>query len=93
MRKRLFAILTCLLMVSFHFSYAADIKGNGKVVTRKIDVSNFDKIEFGPNMNYSGSFKDLFNNNSKKGVVMYYTQQSGASGLEITTDENIFFLS
>jgi len=92
MRKGLFVILACLLMVSFHFAYAADVKGNGKLVTRKIDVSNFDKIEFGPSLNYSGSMKNLFNNGSKGELVMYYTQKSGASELEITTDENIFSL-
>ncbi len=82
-------IIAVLLMLtcSFGIQAADKIKGNGKVVTRDIPVSEYDAIEVRVSMN--GNFFSLLGS-KKQGPVFNYKQSSGKAALQITLDENLF---
>lgn len=83
---------TALLIASFLLigitAHAAKIKGNGNVVTKEIQVSDFDKIKVGGNFS---SASNLFNSNNsdKEGHKLFYSQAKGKSKLSVTIDENL----
>ncbi|MCD7936578.1 MAG: DUF2807 domain-containing protein [Tannerellaceae bacterium] len=78
-------LVFCVCTVS-----AKSIEGNGVIVTRQLPVPDYTKIEFGKDIK-KGVFKRLFEKgNNNETLVFNYSQQPGAAGLEITTDENLF---
>lgn len=88
--KTKFAIIFALLLTCISTEIiAATIKGNGNVVTRQINVSEFEEIEIGVNIS-SGS--GIWGNRGGKSPVFHYTQSKGSASLEVTIDENLFSL-
>lgn len=79
----LFSCTACIVVVN-----AEKIKGNGKLVTKHVQISDFDKIEIGQGIN-SGS-KMLMKKGVETSPVFNYTQQKGSSSLRITIDENLY---
>ena len=70
--------------------WAEKIKGNGKVVTKEIQVAEYESVHMGSQPNRNGN---LFQSKKKSykttlAPTFYYTQSDKAS-LTITTDENL----
>ncbi|MDR1203414.1 MAG: DUF2807 domain-containing protein [Tannerellaceae bacterium] len=89
MKKRVFLFITGLLLWagSFTFLHAEKIKGNGSVITKEIQVSDFKSIAVGPGIECSSRF---FNKNTYQSPVLNYTQTTATSALSVTMDENLF---
>jgi len=59
------------------------VKGNGKITTKEIKVSDYSEIAMGSGINCP-------NNAGKKGIPTFnYSQSKGSGSLVVTTDENI----
>ena len=82
--KGLFLVLC--LVVTFTAT-AANIKGNGNVITKEISVGDFETIESGGNISFENRGLNFKKNNRHK---LNYSQQKGKSTLNITMDENLF---
>lgn len=80
-------IAAVLMLICSMGIQSAVIKGNGKVATRTIQVSEYDQIEVGVSMN--GNLFSLLNGKSAS-PVFNYTQTNGGASLQITVDENLF---
>ncbi|MDR1161323.1 MAG: DUF2807 domain-containing protein [Tannerellaceae bacterium] len=89
MKKKAFLFITGLLLWagSFTFLHAERIKGNGNVITKEIQVSDFKSITVGPGVECSNRF---FSKNTYQSPVLNFTQTTGALALSITMDENLF---
>lgn len=84
-------IILVLIYLSSIFSFAhakelVEIKGNGNVITKEIPVSEYTRIKISGNINNGN--KSLLSNRKKP--VFNYTQATGTSSLQVTTDENLF---
>ena len=66
---------------------AGNIKGNGKVITKDISISDYDQIVIGGGINCQGGTTWL---NKSVNPEFEYEQSSGKATLQITTDENLF---
>lgn len=86
--NKFFLVLIYLSSIFFftHAEEFEDIKGNGHVVTKEISVSEYKGVKVGGNINTGNSpfFVVL------KKPVFNYSQTTGTSSLQITTDENLF---
>ncbi len=82
-------ILAAMVMLacSFGIQAAEKMKGSGKVVTRTIEVSEYDVVDVRVSMN--GNFFSLLGT-KKAAPVFNYTQSSGKAALQITLDDNLF---
>ncbi|MDR0749001.1 MAG: DUF2807 domain-containing protein [Tannerellaceae bacterium] len=88
MKKRAFLFVTGLLLAgSFTFLHAEKIKGNGNVITKDIQVSDFNSVAIGPGVECNSRF---FSKNTYQSPVLNYTQTTGAFALSVTMDENLF---
>ena len=65
------------------------INGNKNIVTRTIQVDDFEEIHLGSNIE---SAKGINPFNKKNRAICNYIQTDGASSLEISMDENLFDL-
>ena len=65
------------------------INGNKNIVTRTIQVDDFEEIHLGSNIESAKSINPF---NKKNRAICNYTQTDGASSLEISMDENLFDL-
>ncbi len=77
--------LMTLGIVSCH---AKKVKGNGNIITKEIQVSDYKEIKVGQGIEHSGMSFSKKNQSPR----FNYTQQSGSAGLEITIDENLLSL-
>lgn len=87
--KTRITLLISFLCVATLAGWAADKKGNGKIVTRNISISDYDVMNIsskGINV-ISGGF---FGNKKGGEDDINYTQRSGGAKLEVTIDENLF---
>lgn len=86
--NKIFLVLIYLSSIFFftHAEAFEDVKGNGHVVTKEISVSEYRGVKVGGNINTGNSpfFAVL------KKPVFNYSQTTGVSSLQITTDENLF---
>ncbi|CAK7084695.1 MAG: hypothetical protein PARBA_03798 [Parabacteroides sp.] len=84
MKTRLFT-LVALFVLGTVTCFAA-IKGNGKVITKNIDVTDYKSLSLG------GSIKNgsWFGSNDNESPVCFYSQTTGSATLSITLDENLF---
>lgn len=88
-------ILSWLFPCIFWFSSSGEgerIKGNENIVTRTFAVEAFNRISVGDRIEYSHRIAGFnpFAKNVKRFPVFNYKQTTGASSLQITTDENLF---
>lgn len=81
--------LTAIIMAMCVTVCTAKVKGNGKLVTKDVQVAAYDKVEVGQGINCENS---LFSKREQASPVFNYTQQSGKATLRITVDENLFSL-
>lgn len=85
--------LICLLLGCTTFCMAGlkaeKIKGNGNVVTRTIQVDDFQTVKLGEQINKQ-SIGGINWTGKKQKPVFNYTQSAGAATLQITMDENLF---
>ncbi|KKB46347.1 hypothetical protein HMPREF1212_03841 [Parabacteroides sp. HGS0025] len=77
--------LMTLGIVSCH---AKKVKGNGNIITKEIQVSDYKEIKVGQGIEHGGMSFSKKNQSPR----FNYTQQSGSAGLEITIDENLLSL-
>lgn len=63
------------------------IKGNGVEITRTIELSSFNQIQYSGNIEWNSSFS---NRAKQSGPVFEYTCQPGKSSLMVTIDENLY---
>lgn len=87
MMKTNMLMTALLLLVCATGMQAAKVKGNGKVVTRDIQVAEYDQVEVGISMS-----SDLFTvlSGKKESPAFHYKQTNGKASLKITLDENLF---
>lgn len=85
MEKNVLGMLFVLLVCTVGLQ-AANVKGNGKIVTKTIPVAEYEQIEVGGNINCGGS---LFGK-KQKSPVFNYSQSTKKAELKVTTDENLF---
>jgi len=93
MRSKVLLSVIAFLVCSTCFVSAKPIKGNGKIVTKQIPLSQYTEIEFGKGINHSNqSFTVLFFVPWNRSVtpVFNYTQQTGPASVEVTIDDNLF---
>lgn len=70
--------------------HAGKLKGNGNIVTKEINVSDFAEIRIGQGIGTTG-MNGLFSWGQKyASPVFNYSQQKGNAGLKIKIDENLF---
>lgn len=79
--------LTTIIMAMCVTVCTAKVKGNGKLITRDVQVAAYDKVEVGQGINSENS---LFTKSDQVSPVFYYTQQKGKATLRVTVDENLF---
>lgn len=84
-------IILVLIYLSSMFSYIhakdlVEVKGNGHIITKVITVSDYSGVKVGGNIN-NGNSSFL---SSQKKPEFNYSQATGPSSLQITTDENLF---
>lgn len=84
--KQNLIVLAFLLICSL--TQAANVKGNGNIVTKDIQVDQYEKIELSVSQTNMNS--GFWGNTSKKNPVFNYTQTNEKSTLRVTTDENLF---
>lgn len=77
--------LMTLGIVSCH---AKRVKGNGNIITKEIQVSDYKEIKVGQGIESNGMSFSKKNQSPR----FNYKQQSGNAGLEITIDENLLSL-
>lgn len=65
--------------------HAKKVKGNGNIITKEIQVSDYNEIKVGQGIE-SGNMSFTKKNKSPR---FNYTQQSGSASLNITIDENL----
>lgn len=78
----LFSCTACITITN-----AGKIKGNGKLVTKDIRVSDFSAIEIGQGVECGST---SFMKGSDKSPVFDYSQRKGSASLKITIDENLY---
>lgn len=86
MKTKTFALVTLCLLFSIS-AQAGKIKGNGNVITKEVNVSDYESIEVGGNISNENWG---FGSGSSDTQKFHYTQKAGKSGLTITIDENLF---
>ena len=69
---------------------AKKVKGNGSIITKEVQISDFNCLELGGNISWNSN--TFFSKKENKGPVCYYTQSSGTASLIITIDENLYSL-
>ncbi|MDD4514784.1 head GIN domain-containing protein [Massilibacteroides sp.] len=84
MRTKVFILAICLFGV--FTGNAENVKGNGNIVTKEIQVGDFDKIDIGGNIVHNNK---LFSSKIKESYKLNYSQKAGTSSLTVTTDENL----
>lgn len=68
----------------------AKVKGNGKIITKEVQISDYNSLLVRGNFSWSnGSFQFM---NNKQSPAFNYSQKSGKPSLTITIDENLFSL-
>lgn len=87
--------LAVMLFSIIMAGFASDKKGNGKLITRNITVSDYNEIEIkGSCINSDNSFNKLWGNlkssENDSPQLFNYTQSSNAASLTVTIDENLF---
>ncbi|MDH6304088.1 hypothetical protein M2459_000800 [Parabacteroides sp. PF5-5] len=89
MNKKNYFLIVCVFLLTATYSsvYAAKEKGNGILVTKEIQVDDFNSIRMGPGIECNSKF---FNRSSYENPVFNYEQSSGKATLSITIDENLF---
>lgn len=83
--KKITLALVGLIAISILSCHGEKVKGNGNVITKEIQVSEYNEIKVGQGISTDGmSF-------SKKNKPPHfnYSQQAGSASLEITIDENL----
>lgn len=88
MKTKLIALISLLFVCSMA-GHAKKVTGNGQVVSQKIAISNYSELYLGENILSNSIFSFKNDNNT---IAFNYSQESGKSFLEITTDENIVSL-
>lgn len=87
MKTKLITLAT-LFFLCVTAGYAKDIKGNGTVITKDIQISDYTELRIGGNINIDGN--NFFSSKGgNKGPVFNYMQKAGKSSLQITIDENL----
>lgn len=84
-----FTLTILCLMVFSIAAYGAKVKGDGKIITKEIQLEDYDEIEIGNGIE-SGTFSFLNKGSKGKSPVVNYTCESGGAALNITIDENLF---
>lgn len=87
--KTRIALLISFLCVATVAGWAADKKGNGKMVTRSISISNYDALDIS-SKGISMSSNSMFGHGKGGEDDINYTQSDAAAKLEVTIDENLF---
>lgn len=88
MKTRLF---TCMILLSLCvIAVEAKIKGNGKIITKEVRISDYKSLSVKGNFSWANNSFQFMNN--KQGPVFNYSQKSGRSSLTVTIDENLFSL-
>ena len=85
-------LLTCMLLFASLATavQAKKVKGNGSVITKEIQISDYSTLELGGNISWNN---DLFaTKKDKQSPACLYTQNSEKATLTITTDENLISL-
>ncbi|MDR1880469.1 MAG: DUF2807 domain-containing protein [Tannerellaceae bacterium] len=82
----LFFCVSLCMMAGTCSVHAEKVKGNGSIVTKEVQVSEFKGIEFGPGIEWN----DRFFGKKSKNPVFRYSQTEGEAALEITVDENLY---
>lgn len=80
--------LVILLFLCVTAGYAEKIQGNGNIISKEIQISDYTELRIGVSINYSGN-ASLFKKENYKSPVFNYTQKTGNSTLQITIDENL----
>lgn len=88
MRAIVLAIIG-LMTLGIISCHAGKIKGNGNIVTKEINVSDFTEIRIGQGIGASG-MSGLFSWGQRySSPIFNYSQQEGSAGLKIKIDENL----
>lgn len=84
--------MVCAVFCTVSCLASERVKGNGNVVTRVIQVQDFESVYLGDGVEYSHRMNGLnpFAKNKKRFPVFNYMQTLGAVALQITMDENLF---
>lgn len=80
--------LVILLFLCVTAGYAEKVQGNGTIISKDIQISDYTELRIGVSINYSNN-ASFFKKEDYKGPVFNYTQKPGNSMLQITTDENL----
>lgn len=90
MKSKIFALFLLFFICSFTVE-AKRVKGNGEIVTREIEVNDYESITIGGGIDMGESNNNFFVRSKTKEMVptFNYKQASGKASLRITTDENL----
>lgn len=68
---------------------AAKVNGNGNIITKEVQVSDYNSIRIGSGIECNSR---LFGENKFENPVFNFTQTKGSTSLTVTIDENLFSL-
>jgi len=83
--KVFFLFLLLVACTSSKKAVSGNNNGNGRLITKEINVSDYEEIDFSGNISMNSGFSK-----GNKVPVFYYSQQKGKSSLQITIDENLY---
>lgn len=88
MEKKIW-IFVCLFLLgsAYTSAFAAKVKGNGNIVTKEVNVGEYDQIVIGAGIECNSR---LFDRRSYENPVFNYKQVKGKETLSVTIDENLF---
>ena len=88
MKTRLITLMVLLSLCVVGME--AKVKGNGKIITKEVNISDYNSLRVGGNVSWNNNSFNI--KNDKQGPTFHYSQKSGAPSLSITIDENLFSL-
>ena len=86
--KTTFTALIAFLFICTTSGYAEKVKGNGNIISKEIQISDYTELNIRVKINYNNN-SSLFKKKEYKGPAFNYMQKSGSSNLQITVDENL----
>lgn len=87
MKTRILVLVALILIGTIEGYARKKVDGNGNVVTKSVQVTNYTSVEIGSGIEHSTR---LYKHDSNKSPAFNYTQAKGNASFQITIDENLF---
>ncbi len=83
------AVILILCTSALTSANAETVRGNGNIITKEVNVGEYNSIKLGPGIECNSRF---FDKKAFRSPVFNYSQNKGNNVISITVDENVFSL-